>query len=956
MVVFLADRTQIETLELYPEDTRARKLLYYFILYSPSLPLAFYGTFDLILLWRRASLQTRIRKIGKKIVESAKESAVVVLDPNPLPNLGQVDYCFLDKTGTLTTGDYKIRNVYINSKLYNISSEVIASRIAEFRGKSQSQSKEPSGHFFNTQYTVSGVADFSLHKPTEAPLQASFHNLMELDVADDPEFETSPDIFNSYKFKEEIDNKTKQAQRTDKGDVSSSNVEISHIPLLGKSKVGEDLFSPSSSNLLEKKKFFGTDTLPESDAKMRTSGDNFFSKGFLNSTSKPPLGSSELKSFPKVTATHSVELAINQKLEEQGQGRFIVQRIESESPYFHDREKRVSFNIPGGRAINTVNQKESQEIQYGDNDYLIDYFTLGDKNLEEFMRSLSLCHSARSRYYGDEYTYETSYPDELAQLKFARLLGKMFVVSNRQDNPSEYTIKEEGNAIKYKILGVNDFSYSRKRFSIVYRSATDDIPIICAKGPANNMKQTFALDQNELEAYDKIVTSFQERGYKAVAIGRRELKDDEASDFYKRYQNYKMSLYNQNEDLETLAREVEKSLKLVGIIALEDELKPEAKDTIKMLNDADIKTWMVTGDNQENAISTAYVTGLTTKKIELHTINLDKVEDAKAFIRNILNIIKKNHIGETSFAVNQETSKIGSDSKMGIPINKIKSTVISKTVFDSSYKFAISIDGDSLELIFRDPYLKANFTFICTLCHTFIGYRFSPKHKKMVLSMVKKRFQNKPITMAIGDGLNDALMLRCADIGIEVKGSKGLLPSNAGDIQLASLGLLKEVMLIDGRNIAEKIEKTIHFAFYKSIVLGAPIFFFSFFNAFTGTPLYDPLLVFLYSFLLTFLPMLVYGGHDLSEPEQILLKFPALYIDGKKKKENFWKTYLIQSLLEGIIHAAIIFFGTTQAMSDALSQKGLTADLNGSSLAQYYSIIIITNMKVSIFLILNNLG
>jgi len=59
-----------------------------------------------------------------------------------------------------------------------------------------------------------------------------------------------------------------------------------------------------------------------------------------------------------------------------------------------------------------------------------------------------------------------------------------------------------------------------------------------------------------------------------------------------------MSLYGQQSDLEDLAKQIEKNLELTGIIALEDELQPDAKQVISTLTKADIKPWIITGDNK----------------------------------------------------------------------------------------------------------------------------------------------------------------------------------------------------------------------------------------------------------------------------------------------------------------------------------------------------------------------
>ncbi len=929
IVIFLADRTQTQFLRQYPESVKFTQLFYYIVLYSPTVPIGFYATCDLMLLWRKASMQMRMYKKGKESESSNKKnSGVKVMDPNALPNLGQVDYCFIDKTGTLTTGEYKIKSLYINSKLYKINSDLMQAKVPEFRDKKNknlsNQGSAQKDNPVEPREQQHNMNTSQQKEMTENQPNPSYQSFIELEIADDPEFQTTQGVFNTYKFKEEIDTRVKNVPGQD---FSTSNIEVSNLPLLGMNHKG----SKPMEDVLNNQDFFSPKVEDQSKVLLSENPQDVSSPtktALLNDRDKSsptPLDVSQKKTVfmsPEPTPTHKEE------------DDNLLSRGDAMSPSVLD--KRVSFNLPETKSAGPYDSKEPQEPVYSENDFMIDYFTLGDKNIEEFNRSLAVCHAARSRYIGDEYIYETAFPEELPQLKFARMFGKSFVVSNRPDNPSEYTIKENGDTVKYKILGVNDFSYSRKRFSVVYKSPEDtDTTIIYAKGPADHMKQALALDRNELENYDRIVTRFQERGYKAVAIGRKQMKDEEAAEYHKRYQNYKMSLYNQNDDLEALAREVEAGPKLVAIVALQDELRPEAAETVQMLKESDVKVWMLTGDNQENAINTSYVTGLLTKQIDVQYIKLESKDDAKALIRNILNTIKRQHVGEDSSPI-----------KKALSLRKQTKSVSSKTIFDTAYRFAIAIDGESLELIFRDPYLKANFTFLCALCTAFVGYRFSPRNKKMILSMVKKNFEERPITMAIGDGLNDALMLRSADISIELRANKELLPNNAGDIQLKSLGLLKEIMLIDGRNISDKIEKTLYYTFYKSIVFGGPIFFLNFFSGGTGTALFDSLLMFLYSFLFTFFPVLVFGGHDLSEPEEILLKFPALYIDGKAKKEFIWKNFLVQTLLEGIVHAAIVFFIVTFTVNFTYSHIGYVSDLPMSALAQYFSIIIITNMKL----------
>mmetsp|Transcript_7266 Transcript_7266/g.6561 ORF Transcript_7266/g.6561 Transcript_7266/m.6561 type:complete len:269 (+) Transcript_7266:2159-2965(+) len=91
--------------------------------------------------------------------------------------------------------------------------------------------------------------------------------------------------------------------------------------------------------------------------------------------------------------------------------------------------------------------------------------------LNTLMKCLAVCHSSRSNHVNEDYQYESATPDENAILKFAKDCGCAYIKANKIDNPTEYTIKQVG-AIRenVRILGINDWTYSRKRFSIVCTS------------------------------------------------------------------------------------------------------------------------------------------------------------------------------------------------------------------------------------------------------------------------------------------------------------------------------------------------------------------------------------------------------------------------------------------------------------------------------------------------------
>ena len=64
-------------------------------------------------------------------------------------------------------------------------------------------------------------------------------------------------------------------------------------------------------------------------------------------------------------------------------------------------------------------------------------------------------------------------------------------------------------------------------------------------------------------------------------------------------------------------------------------------------------------------------------------------------------------------------------------------------------------------------------------------YRCSPDHKGETVSFIKKfKVFGYPITMSVGDGANDVVMIHKADVGVGIKGKEGNSACTAADYAL----------------------------------------------------------------------------------------------------------------------------------------------------------------------------
>jgi P-type E1-E2 ATPase len=105
--------------------------------------------------------------------------------------------------------------------------------------------------------------------------------------------------------------------------------------------------------------------------------------------------------------------------------------------------------------------------------------------------------------------------------------------------------------------------------------------------------------------FHSILSNYTKEGYRVIAIARKEL-----------------DLKDTN--VQRIEREnIEKDLEFLGLIVMENRLKPESKPTIDRLKAANIRTIMCTGDNLLTALSVARDCGLISEKSKIIIVDAE---------------------------------------------------------------------------------------------------------------------------------------------------------------------------------------------------------------------------------------------------------------------------------------------------------------------------------------------
>jgi Ca2+-transporting ATPase len=176
------------------------------------------------------------------------------------------------------------------------------------------------------------------------------------------------------------------------------------------------------------------------------------------------------------------------------------------------------------------------------------------------------------------------------------------------------TIETLGSA--YSFLGEVPFNSERKMMTIVRR--TPDGPVVYVKGAPDVLLQhcthrlardgtTEPITESIRAAILDANASFAQQALRVLALAHRLL--DREPDAYR-------------------AQELEDRLVFLGLVAMKDPLRPEAKAAVQACHDAGIRTVMITGDHKDTAVAIAEELGtLKGPGQALSGMELDRLSD-----------------------------------------------------------------------------------------------------------------------------------------------------------------------------------------------------------------------------------------------------------------------------------------------------------------------------------------
>ncbi|KAJ7319678.1 hypothetical protein JRQ81_019189 [Phrynocephalus forsythii] len=500
-----------------------------------------------------------------------------------------------------------------------------------------------------------------------------------------------------------------------------------------------------------------------------------------------------------------------------------------------------------------------------------------------------------------ELRYEAESPDEAALVYAARAYDCALV--GRLPDQLSVELPHLGR-LNFELLHVLGFDSFRKRMSVIVRHPLTDEVIVYTKG-ADSAIMDLLLPCSSDDPRDKhqkkirsktqnFLNLYAADGLRTLCIAKKVLSKEDYSCWLKSHIEAESAIDNREELLFQSATRIETNLHLLGATGIEDRLQDGVPETIANLRRAGLQIWVLTGDKQETAINIAYACKLLDHDEEIITLNADSLEMCATLLEQHL------HCVESKFST--EAPEISSQNVTA------KFTALYGPSSLVPPRLGLVIDGRTLAYAL-DKALEDKFLLLARRCRSVLCCRSTPIQKGMVVKLVRDKL--KTMTLAIGDGANDVSMIQVADVGVGISGPEGMQAVMASDFAIPKFRYLEKLLLVHGHWCYSRLANMVLYFFYKNAMFVALLFWYQFYCGFSGSSMIDQWYLIFFNLLFSSLPQLIVGVLDKDVPADILTAVPQLYTSGQNMEEYqphmFWMN-MIDALYQSLICFFIPYF------------------------------------------------
>ncbi|KAK3573893.1 hypothetical protein QTP86_032986 [Hemibagrus guttatus] len=702
--------------------------------------------------------------------------------------------------------------------------------------------------------------------------------------------------------------------------------------------------------------------------------------------------------------------------------RFTLSPIESsDSPPGHTRRffslSRHSHNTPQHTPTNTpspspaITPQQQHHIEVSEQDCDEDNKEEDNDDKEE-----------------EELLYEAESPDEAALVQAAKAYGCTLLGRS----PEQLLVALPGTGpLTVPLLHLLPFHSVRKTMSVVVRHPLTSQVVVYTKGADNVIMELAGNTDNGdcsreiMKRTQRHLDDYAKEGLRTLCVAKRVLQEVEYKAWLTEHAFAETSIENREELLLESAQRLETNLTLLGATGIVDRLQEDVPETIEALQTAGIKVWVLTGDKQETAINIACACKLLRPTDQLLTANCDSKEACEVRLLELqqqIGTLKERGLSNTDMAVSQDDAGISGFTLVidGRTLDFALQKDIQKVFLD------VTVSCRSVICCRSTPLQKSQ---VVRLVGDSLGVMTLAIETTLLsppLYAVALQFSLKVITTAkwglwvwwSGDGANDVSMIQVADVGVGISGQEGMQAVTSTEVQqqdttrvqirgavppnhtppgitvVAHMGVevpqqnygvpsqstfqhpsqglqegwvlhtairpisrnnsetpipgpkavmssdfaisrfkhLRKLLLVHGHWCYTRLANMILYFFYKNVMYVNLLFWFQFFCGFSGSTMSNSWVLIFFNLLFTSAPPLLYGMLDKNVSVNTLLSLPQLYKAGQTSQAYLPSTFWL-NMLDAFYQSLVCFFipYCTYAGSD-IDLFSFGSPINGSAL------------------------
>lgn len=440
--------------------------------------------------------------------------------------------------------------------------------------------------------------------------------------------------------------------------------------------------------------------------------------------------------------------------------------------------------------------------------------------IKEFFEYLCLCHSVKIKSedkekgkketLNQERIFGSCFAEEKSMLKMLKTLG--YTVLKTKANKILIDINGENKT--YHIIGTNKYTEQRKRMSLIVKKYKNDVEstLLC-KGHDMSIFDLIKHDENEAEIkmIKEQIKKLHSIGYRYFILGKKDLSEDETTSYMTKYKSAENFVLQRDFHFAQLAEEYEYDMDILGVLFFEEKVSSDLRFSLNKLNNSNINVWVVSGDGKDNVLSVS-------KNLDMYKHNSIIVE-----------FTEKDEIDDLDIKMNMYLLQfLGSGDQMfrmktrkGVDINVEAGNNVRKS---KGKELTILIHGDCFNTICNDNRLYQCFATMLSYATNVFAYSFTPNNKFLLCQIVRKYITKNSKVLAIGDGLNDFMMLKEADLSIGIRSREILQVRNTCDVIVSKFPQIVDLILIHGTWNIKRMYNILLFSVYSNFLVIFPYF------------------------------------------------------------------------------------------------------------------------------------